>query len=285
MDGLVQEGTVTGATDATMAIVGVVTATLDKEKTRPHWSTWGLDENAPKFVIVEGVMGVVPAFLHGIRRLISQPVDWIACLHDDLEFLEEIQLGAFPRGGKNKLVCSYSGATGLGDPDIFQTPYSPMQLARRDFLSNMKDAEVHGRRAEHVERVVCADGFSLIGPAAFMLDAFSLMDSLGIVHHAYDSFFGALARLCNLAYYFIPARVHHHGGVTAVGSEKYHAWAREQQGEKGDAGFWEDSHRIVYDFCKHLRLLPLSVNDHFNPEPYYPGKLTQRIMERASGRD
>jgi len=40
-----------------------------------------------------------------------------------------------------------------------------MQLARQDFRSNLREAELHGIRSLKAERVICHDGFSLIGRA------------------------------------------------------------------------------------------------------------------------
>lgn len=116
------------------------------------------------------ILGVVPAFAIGVQRALEDGADIIACLHDDLliqQYAWDLTVKHFfyahPRCG----LVGFGGGTGLGAGDIYQTPYNPMQLARQDFVSNMQDAEAHGRRGLVPERVACLDGFSQIGRREF----------------------------------------------------------------------------------------------------------------------
>jgi hypothetical protein len=260
----------------------VVTATVDPEKTAAYWSTWrdyaALDWRA---VVVWGgkavqastqnlrglvrdrvvqttSYGVVPAFLEGINQAVAMGADLIACLHDDLEITEygwdERLVELFEKKPK-ALLAGFGGGKGLGHELIYAIPYDPMQLARQRFMSNMRDAEAHGERTKEVQRVACLDGFSLVGRWQFMTNSFTRMKGLGMVHHAYDSLLGAYAAREGGETWLVPVACHHAGGMTAVGSQAYQAWAKAQGA--GDQGFWVQSHAIAYEEGRGV--LPLRV--------------------------
>jgi hypothetical protein len=196
-------------------------------------------------------------------------------------------------------LVGFGGGLGLGAADIYQTPYDPMQLARVGFISNMKDAELHGARTTSYQPIAVLDGFSQIGtrrywqgharqgaPAVTLCPTcggkgfapsaranhcgfcdgqenndtdetlFSLMQSWGIVHHAYDAALGCFARRLGYQVWLAPIACHHYGGQTAVGDPGYHTWA-QQQTEGGDAGFWQHAHGVVYHEFKDV--LPIRV--------------------------
>lgn len=229
-------------------------------------------------------MGVVPAFALGVRRALQDGHEILACFHDDLlieqDGWDELVLSHFALNDACGLL-GFGGARGLGDPDLYVTPYRPMQLARREFLSNMRDAEAHGQRMTVATRVSCLDGFSQIGrrefwqgyyrgaPIASELtrmedllqdrgsdNLFEAMQALGVIHHFYDGMLGCYATRLGWETWMLPVRVHHYGGRTAVSDETYHAWAQRQD-PQGDQGFWEAAHRIGYE---HFRdVLPLRV--------------------------
>lgn len=193
----------------------------------------------------------VPAFAWGVRAAyhLLEPDDIIACLHDDL-LIEDpnwqkqviVHFDAHPES----VLVGFGGAKGLGAEDIYKAPYDPYQLARQDYISNMKDAEAHGRRVYSAEQVACLDGFSQIGRARFMLNSFSWLESRGFRHHCYDSVLGALAKRAGGEVWMLPVPCHHYGGQTAVGDPGYAAWAKTQHAD-GDAGFWQESHLLAYN--------------------------------------
>lgn len=226
--------------------------------------------------------GVVPLFAEGMAQVLHlfPAARVIACLHDDV-WMEETDwdakvLDCFADNPQCGLL-GFGGATGLGAANIYQVPYDPMQLARQDFVSNMRDAEAHGRRAHassewrlacRPERVACLDGFSLIGRREYWegwsvfdqqqpyslvgggaWNLFQRMADAGLVHHAYDSALGCYAKRLGWEVWMLPLRCHHHGGLTAVADPAYHEWAHRQQthdDERGDQGFWNFAHRWVY---------------------------------------
>ena len=226
------------------------------------------------------ILGVVPAFAIGVQQALRDGCSIIACLHDDLEIFtrgwDQQVINTFktcPRAG----LLGFGGGKGLGAADIYRTPYNPMQLAREQFISNMRDAEAHGQRSENAQPVACLDGFSQIGlreywrgvphlmktpePPTIPAKAhnlFEAMELLGIIHHAYDAALGAYAKQLGYQVWFIPVACHHYGGRTAVADTRYHDWAsayeyedlETQRGGRGDQGFWEKSHRVVYELFR-----------------------------------
>lgn len=205
------------------------------------------------------ILGVVPAFNIGIQKAKDLGADIIACFHDDLEILQQgwdSTVINFFESNPNAHLAGFGGATGLGTDDIYKIPYRPHQLARQNFYSNMNDAEVHGKRSIEFIQCACFDGFSQIGRTKFISNAYSYLNNLGIVHHAYDSAIGALAYRDDLEAWLIPIRCIHYGGVTAVGSQAYQEWALKKI-KDGDQGFWQESHKILY--AELMDVLPIRI--------------------------
>lgn len=192
--------------------------------------------------------GVVPAFAEGVAHAFRDGAEAVLCLHDDVEILEQDWdlrvLDALDLGVR---FAGFGGATSLGSADLYRTPYDPMQLARGGFVSNMRDAEAHGRRSVVPVPCVVFDGFSQLGTKDWFGEAWQVLVGLGVVHHFYDGMLGCLAARAGVQPgVMIPVACHHWGGRSAVGNAAYQAWAREQTPE-GDQGFWQQAHRIGYD--------------------------------------
>lgn len=221
------------------------------------------------------ILGVVPAFARGVQKALSLGAEIIACLHDDLLIEEDgwdqtviRWFDLNPRCG----LAGFGGGTGLGHADIYRSAYYPQQLAREGFVSNMRDAQAHGRRATSPVQVACLDGFSQIGRRQYWLgeglnrpltsaasivttvsdhnpyhpNLFRHMESWGLVHHAYDAALGAFAKRLGWDAWMIPIACHHFGGRTAVGDPRYATWAEEVV-PGGDRTFWELAHKEVYE--------------------------------------
>lgn len=220
---------------------------------------------------IQEILGVVPAFAVGVQRALEDGHDVIACLHDDLEITDpgwDLWVTKLFKDNPQVGLCGFGGGVGLGDPDIYQKPYNPIQLARRQFVSNMKDATSHGARSLFPVQVACLDGFSQIGQRDFWMgltqgpsgqkplgNLFQVMQEWGIVHHAYDAALGCFAKRLGWDVWMLPIACHHYGGRTAVGNAEYQRWAndkgvvRDARGTMatGDQGFWLKSHQIVYE--------------------------------------
>lgn len=295
-------------------MIGIVTATLDADRADSCISSWQTTARGEYrlYVVRQAtgsqrdwygpraggrlyqywtpeILGVVPAFALGVQKALEDGCEIVACFHDDLEiegdgwniwitrlFADNPQIG----------LCGFGGGTGLADADIYQTPYNPMQLARKDFVSNMRDAEAHGVRSLQPLRVACLDGFSQIGRREYWEgynapgaaestvglesdttehpgNLFSEMAKWGIVHHCYDAALGCFAKRLGWETWMIPIACHHFGGRTAVGDSRYHQWANAQRPDdapesgSGDQVFWNEAHRIVYDQFRDI--LPIRV--------------------------
>lgn len=284
--------------------LAVVTATVDSLRAAPCLESWG---DVPLVIVEQGrgpswkgregiyrlvsteILGVVPAFARGVQVALRGGADIVACLHDDLEIHDpgwaHVVQAMFQLNSTIGLV-GFGGATGLADHDIYRKPYDPMQLARKNFMSNMRDAEAHGVRVTEARQVACLDGFSQIGRRGYWegctppdakgfeeseypdgTNLFQVMQDWGIVHHAYDAALGCFANRLRWQTWMLPIPCHHHGGLTAVADPRYHEWAahysyedleRPEKGvAEGDAGFWEKSHRVVYETFRDV--LPIRV--------------------------
>jgi hypothetical protein len=291
--------------------LAIVTATLDFERAGDCFESWIAQARAPFTLYLVGqkidapdqapvwadvgtlghrvigyktnqILGVVPAFAIGVAKALEDGHEIIACFHDDLliehrgwDTWGTLLLRDNPPIG----LVGFGGGVGLGDPDIYQKPYDPMQLARRGFVSNMRDAEAHGARSLLPLRVACLDGFSQIGRREYWVGSkpgdwggtilpstwnlFTMMQSWGIVHHAYDAALGCFAKRLGWEAWMLPIACHHFGGRTAVGDPNYTRWADQQPdpetgvfGVGGDGRFWARAHRIVYDQFKDV--LPIN---------------------------
>jgi hypothetical protein len=272
--------------------LAIVTASLDTDRAGACMRTWsgthvrvvytvlqGYDEDPPRWRIADldnaqrvgtyfssEILGVVPAFALGVQKALEDGAEIIACLHDDLEIHDPTWAEKVVNWFETHPTCGlagFGGATGLGHPQIYQIPYDPMQLARIDFVSNMRDAEAHGRRATTQgdwrwpyapERVVCLDGFSQIGRREFWqglgeyipptnsygtigmsiegaqtFNLFGVLQSWGVVHHFYDGMLGCFAKRLGWEVWMLPIACHHLGGQTAVGDARYAEWASQHQ--------------------------------------------------------
>jgi hypothetical protein len=248
--------------DQLVVVLNGATGDVDTEDIAAHWLV------SPEY------LGSVPAFRLGVNYALEQTdADIIACLHDDLEIKDPHWLARTGRHFDRTKDCGlagFGGAIGLGDADLYKVPYSPHQLARSGFRSNMHDAEVHGVRSLLAEPVACLDGFSQIGRRAFFEGAtyphtaideggrrpWTLLENLGVVHHAYDGMLGCLAARYGWSTWYLPIACQHYGGRTAVGDRGYSNWAAGKV-EGGDAAFWDQAHRIWYDNFRDV--LPLRV--------------------------
>ncbi len=255
--------------------LAVVTATTNEARSqacRNSWRAAALHKDLHIGTLVNGeggaYLGTVPAFRRAMGEALETDADLIACLHDDFQILEshwDVKVLKHFERHPNCGLAGFGGAIGLGDEQIYQKPYDPMQLARIGFRSNLIDAEKHGTRSLLPERVACLDGFSQIGTRQFWegyrnqtraLVRYSLQDmpwtvleELGFVHHFYDGALGCIAKRHGWEVWYLPVRGQHFGGQTAVGDPGYGDWAKTQI-KDGDQGFWQAAHRIGYDAFK-----------------------------------
>jgi hypothetical protein len=213
----------------------------------------------------EKFLGSVPAFAEGVRMAAElDGVRYIAALHDDVEITEPgWDAKVISRFAKDSVgLVGFSGASGLGAGNIYKASYDPMQLARMGFISNMRDAELHGQRVTTARRVACCDGFAMVGRSKWWVHGatrhqknvtppWEYMLRKGVKHHAYDSWLGLLAARAGWETWYEPIACHHYGGRTAVGNRDYNQ-------QENDQKHWETAHRAFYDDGRDL--LPLRVS-------------------------
>lgn len=114
-------------------------------------------------------------------------------------------------------VVGLGGARRHGHPDLYKVPYKLEHLARGGYLSNVDDAEVHGKRFEGSCDVAVLDGFTIAVRRSFL-------DEIGgwkwmlpnIDFYCYDYAICAMARRHGYRVRLVGLRCHHHGGATSV---------------------------------------------------------------------
>lgn len=91
----------------------------------------------------------------------TEPI--ISLMHDDLIVYEDGWDDRVLRQFEDEKVglVGFAGALGHGRPEMYTEPFRIPNLVRMDFLSNMKDAEKHGRRFKGERDVAVLDGLSL----------------------------------------------------------------------------------------------------------------------------
>lgn len=205
------------------------------------------------FVTISGAnrtehrMGAVEAMSKGIVH----KADVQVFTHDDMEVYEpwteylDIIFTARPEVG----LIGLHGAKGLGSDDIYRTRYQLNQLARFDPLSNLVDAETHGRRTTVPQEVATVDGFFM----AVRTEAYRAVGGWeaclkdGIPYHMYDHWMAMALREKGYKTYLAPVSCKHWGGGTEVKmSKEYEEWAIENGFEsasdvhtKGHLAFYE----------------------------------------------
>lgn len=103
----------------------------------------------------------IPQCFEAVYKSTTEPI--LALIHDDVEIYEKgwdlRVLAQFedPQVG----VVGFGGALGHGSPNLYKVPYHLPNLARQNFMSNMRSAETHGTRFIGERDVAILDGFAL----------------------------------------------------------------------------------------------------------------------------
>jgi hypothetical protein len=179
----------------------------------------------------------------------------IAYLHDDAfisgDGWDVETTGVFEREPRCGLA-GYSGALGLGLDRLYDRPYDITNLIRMTFISNLRQAEAHGRRVLSVERVAVNDGYSLIVRQT-LLDQIGGWEWWPFPHHNYDTAIACQCARAGMHNYYIPVASDHLSGFTANNTEG--ATLLRERG--GEAAIHHASAKFLYDNFRDV--LPLRV--------------------------
>ena len=232
--------------------------------------SWG--GRVPVF-LQDGKDGMLPAYQRGFEATEARKVitteglddghefEYLAYLHDDVLLNDstwpERVLAEFedPAVG----LVGFGGALGHGTSGLYRDPYDYKQLAREDFLSNMVDAENHGKRFTGSCEVAVLDGFALIvrrevlEKAGGWNAAIELLSNGNVnepLHHCYDYWLSCITRRLGYRVRLVGVSCEHKGGSTYV---KLGTGKRESNWFQ-----FLEAHRQIYD---HFRdVLPARVN-------------------------
>lgn len=235
----------------------------------------------------EHYLSPVEAMAIGAQRADSES-SILAFLHDDvliepMSWEDKIakHLAAYPRCG----LVGFGGGVGFADIDIYKVPYDYRQLARVDFVSNMREAESHGRRVSEPMRVAALDGFALITSREFYMQAGDrliwqnppltdppsvgapkLVDSNGawevclkdgVPYHMYDAWISCRAAELGYETWMLPVACHHQGGQTSVGRQTEYAQVVRRLGFVDAQDLYDQAHRRIYE--RFAGVLPIRV--------------------------
>lgn len=146
-------------------------------------------------------------------------------------------------------LMGFGGGIAFGHPDIYKTPYDHNQLARYDFVSNMREAESHGRRITSPTQVAALDGFALIIRRELYEEMGGWEACLddGVHFHMYDAWVSCMAARLGWETWVLPLPCHHEGGGTSVKrSDEYELLVRAA-GYRDGQDLYDKAHRRIYE--------------------------------------
>ena len=239
----------------------------------------GLDPEDAAIRVIETkeYLSPVEAMAIAGADLLTREADLIAFIHDDViieqQGWEQVVLEHFAAHPKCGLA-GFGGGVGFAHEDIYKVPYDYRQLARMGFVSNMREAESHGRRATESQRVAALDGFALVCSSSFFWNAGrqaaspalgpggsynawrACLDD-GIQFHMYDAWISCRAAELQYETWMLPVACHHQGGQTSVTRQAEYAQVVARLGYASADELYAKGHQRVYE--RFAGLLPLRV--------------------------
>jgi hypothetical protein len=170
------------------------------------------------------------------------PGDILALIHDDVHLLQKGWDDAIRAvmADPNVLLTGFGGATGLS--------LKPNHLHRQDFVSNLVDAEIHGRRIDVPARVAVLDSFAMIARLTF-LDDLGGFEWWPFPYHCIDYALSLEVMRRGAQTWVVPVRCAHLSGRTA-NSGAYAALAARYGGtdavlRNGLRKLYDDYHDVL----------------------------------------
>jgi hypothetical protein len=243
-----------------------------------EWAVNGLDPEDLAIVVVQTDQYLSPVEAMALgARAVSEDIGVFAFLHDDcimeqrgwdrviVEFFAD-----HPRCG----LVGFGGGTGFAHDDIYKVPYDYRQLARVDFVSNMREAKSHGRRVTKPVQVAALDGFALIVTREFYTKAgYTVMNTGrtggewigawdacladGVPFHCYDNWLSCRAAELGYEVWSLPIACHHQGGQTSVSRQTEYAQVVARLGFVSAEELYTKGHEVIYK--RFNRVLPIRV--------------------------
>jgi hypothetical protein len=183
--------------------------------------------------IVEG-MRVVDAYQR-IYEMTKQPI--IGYVHDDVICQESdwdvrvMKEFADPKVG----LVGLGGGTRHGADDLYRSPYSLPQLGRGGFLSNMREAELHGSRFTGECNVAVVDGYAMFVRREVITQMGGWPSNTPVDYLCYDYFLSCWTRRLGYKIRVVGIKCDHLGGKSTglnknlqVDFEGAHRWIYDE---------------------------------------------------------
>jgi hypothetical protein len=198
----------------------------------------------------EARWGPVEAMAKGAVALEGSGCDVLVFCHDDIEVYEDwaIPVSTIFEVREDAGLVGFHGAKGLGSEDIYRTKYQLNQLARYNPMSNMLDAEKHGKKVTLPCEVATVDGFFMAvrTKTYYEVGGWEACLKDNIPYHMYDSWMAMVAREHGYSTFLAPVNCRHSGGATEVGmAAEYEIWAKEN-GFKDSSEVHVKGHEAFY---------------------------------------
>lgn len=205
-----------------------------------HWNDVAIWHNNPTHNL--GVIGSYERLYKSVRDR-----EILMYLHDDVECFEPGWVDRVLKEFEDPSVgvVGFGGGLGHGHPDIYKVPYQLQQLARFDYRSNTRDAEVHGVREKAACDVAVLDGFAL-GVRRSLLERCGgwLVYDLPPMH-CYDYYICLMAHRYKYRVRMLGIDCQHYGGRTGT-SSAYNEWCKTTKWGS-DLEMHIAGHQTLYD--------------------------------------
>jgi hypothetical protein len=142
--------------------MAIITAHAGADTLSECLLSWSRNSAARGALVLDGTAGILSAYQRAVKG--CEDSDILAYLHDDCRIDDPGWVGKVAREFFDPQVglVGFGGALEHGTAGLYRDPYDYRQLGRAHFLSNMEDAEVHGKRFTGSCDVAVLDGFALI---------------------------------------------------------------------------------------------------------------------------
>jgi hypothetical protein len=190
-------------------------------------------------------LSVLEAYQRGLETT-SAPI--LGYVHDDVVVRDPEWLDRVLREFDDERVglVGFGGALRHGSESLYCAPYRYTQLGRSDFLSNMFDAERHGKRFTKACDVAVLDGFAMFVRREILEKAGGWPVGTPVGYFCYDYWLSCEVRRQGYRIRLAGVACTHLGGKSSSAVQ-----LKESS---------QDAHRYIYDTCQDV--LPFRVHGH-----------------------